>query len=49
MEDCAARGLDVNVWTVNTEKDLLYCRDMGVHAVITNYPAKAVELFGRKE
>ena len=49
MEDCAARGLDVNVWTVNTEKDLLYCLDMGVHAVITNYPAKAVELFGRKE
>ncbi|MBQ8987947.1 MAG: glycerophosphodiester phosphodiesterase, partial [Lachnospiraceae bacterium] len=34
MEDCRKNGLSVNVWTVNTEKDLLACRDYGVDAVI---------------
>ncbi len=48
MEDCAAHGLDVNVWTVDREVDLLYCRKMGVHAVITNYPAKAIALYGKE-
>lgn len=45
MEDCRKNRLDVNVWTVNTENELLTCRDLGVHAVITNYPKKAVELY----
>lgn len=45
MGECRKRGLDVNVWTVNAENELLACRDCGVHAVITNYPKKAAELF----
>lgn len=47
MEDSRKYGLDVNVWTVNTENELLACRDLGVHAVITNYPKKAAELYQR--
>ena len=45
MEDCRKYGLDVNVWTVNSEKDLLACAQYGVSAVITNYPAKAKALY----
>ena len=48
MEDCVAHGIDVNVWTANSKADLLYCRDKGVHAIITNYPAKAIELLGKE-
>lgn len=48
MKECREKGLDVNVWTVNDGKYLQMCQDAGVHAVITNYPKKALELFGRK-
>ncbi|MCR5214965.1 MAG: glycerophosphodiester phosphodiesterase [Eubacterium sp.] len=45
MESCRERKLDVNVWTVNSEKDMIYCRDMGVNAIITNYPEKAKKFY----
>jgi glycerophosphoryl diester phosphodiesterase len=45
MQDCVANGLDVNVWTVNSAEHLMLCRQFGVHAVITNYPKKARELY----
>ncbi len=45
MDDCNMFDIDVNVWTVNSEADLLKCREMGVNAVITNYPKKALELY----
>lgn len=45
MEDCRKYGLDVNVWTVNSTEDLLRCRDLGVNAIITNYPVKARNLY----
>ena len=45
MEDCRKNSLDVNVWTVNSAADLRACRKYGVNAVITNYPAKARELY----
>lgn len=40
MEECRQKGLDVNVWTVNTKEEILLCRKMGVHAIIGNYPDK---------
>ena len=46
MEDCRRYGLDVNVWTVNSTADLMQCREYGVNAVITNYPDKALKLYG---
>lgn len=45
MEDCAMYDIDVNVWTVNSEAAMLRCRDLGVNAVITNYPDKAIALY----
>lgn len=45
MEDCRKNSLDVNVWTVNSREELLACREYGVNAVITNYPAKARALY----
>ncbi|MCR4734801.1 MAG: glycerophosphodiester phosphodiesterase [Treponema sp.] len=48
MEDCHKNGLDVNVWTVNTSEHLMLCKKFGVNAVITNYPAKAKELYEGK-
>ena len=45
MEDSRRCGLDVNVWTVNSDADLILCREYGVNAVITNYPAKAIKLY----
>ncbi len=41
MEECLENGLDVNVWTVDADSYLRICAQMGVHAVITNYPEKA--------
>ena len=46
MEDGRRYGLDVNVWTVNSTADLMQCREYGVNAVITNYPDKALKLYG---
>ncbi len=45
MEDCRESGLEVNVWTVNSDKDLRRCLELGVNAVITNYPLKAKRLY----
>lgn len=45
MEDSRKYGLDVNVWTVNFTEELLQCQKLGVNAVITNYPAKAREIY----
>ena len=33
-----AAGLQVNVWTVNTLKDVQYAVEIGVDGIITNYP-----------
>ena len=44
MEEADREGLAVNVWTVNTKEDILWCAEKGVHAVITNYPAMALEV-----
>ena len=47
MEDCRRLGLLVNVWTVNTTQELMLCQDLGVNAVITNYPEKARILYAK--
>ena len=40
------RGKQVLVWTVNDEDDLKLCQDLGVQAVITDYPARARKILG---
>jgi glycerophosphoryl diester phosphodiesterase len=39
-------GLKVIVWTVNSEKDMLKMAKIGVDGVITDEPARAVEVLG---
>ncbi len=48
MEDAAKYGLEVNVWTVNTEEYVRFCMMKGVHAIITNYPDMAKKVIGNE-
>ena len=38
MQEAAASGLDVNVWTVNEKEHMALACKLGVNAIITNYP-----------
>ena len=38
LEDCRRRNILVHVWTINNEKDMRRCCEMGLDAIITNYP-----------
>ena len=40
------KGKQVIVWTVNDENDLKLCQDLGVQAVITDYPARVRKILG---
>jgi glycerophosphoryl diester phosphodiesterase len=40
------KGKQVIVWTVNNEDDLKLCQDLGVKAVITDYPARVRKILG---
>ncbi len=46
-ERIAATGRDLHVWTVNTDRDLELCLELGVKAVITDRPAYMLEKLGR--
>lgn len=39
------QGLEVWVWTVNEEEDLRRVQTMGVDVVVTDYPARVLELY----
>ena len=43
MDDCRNNGIDVNIWTIDSEEQMLACLEAGVHAIITNYPDKAIK------
>lgn len=38
VEDAKAKGLALNVWTINREKDMKTLAELGVDAIITNKP-----------
>lgn len=44
LADAHARGLRVNVYTVNDPEDLRRLRDLGVDGVFTDYPDRALAL-----
>jgi glycerophosphoryl diester phosphodiesterase len=44
MADAAANHLDVNPWTVNEAEHITLCCQMGVNAIITNYPDRCLEI-----
>ena len=45
VQQAQEKGQKVHVWTVNTEDQMKLCADLGVDAVISNYPNKAREYF----
>ncbi len=45
VEECKQLGLKINTWTVNEEEHLLFAKQFGVDAVITNYPDRARRLY----
>jgi len=38
VEEFKKMGLEINTWTVNDEKAMKYLVEMGVDAIIGNYP-----------
>lgn len=44
METCQEKGIEVNVWTVDQKQDMEKMCNMGVHAIITNYPDVGVDV-----
>lgn len=40
VEQAHKEGLEVNVWTVDTEEDMRYFIDLGVDYITTNYPER---------
>jgi glycerophosphoryl diester phosphodiesterase len=40
VDKAHAEGLEINTWTVNTEKDMRHCVKLGVDSIISNYPDK---------
>lgn len=48
MEQCRKAGIDVNVWTVNTDEEFEICDRWKTDAVITNYPDRARNYFEKR-
>ena len=40
VEQAHTEGLEVNVWTVDTEEDMRYFIDLGVDYITTDYPER---------
>ena len=45
LEGCREYGILVNMWTIDTPEQMRACYEAGIHAIITNYPDKAREVF----
>lgn len=48
VELCHTNLLDINVYTVNEEDDMLYCLKLNVDGIFTNYPDIASKLLNSK-
>lgn len=44
LQECKKNGIEVHVWTINEERELALIAELGVEAVITNYPDRAVRV-----
>lgn len=49
VEQAHKEGLEVNVWTVNTEEDMKYFYDLGVDYVTTDHPDKMIEFLKKQK
>lgn len=43
VSEIKANGIEINTWTVNDEQEVLRLYDLGIDAVITNYPDMVTE------
>ncbi len=43
VEECNKHGIQLNVWTVNTQEEIDYCRLLKINGIITNFPKEARE------
>ncbi len=44
MQEANAKGLDVNAWTINEPEHLTLACQLGLNAIITNYPDRALQI-----
>lgn len=47
LKTAAQRGLNVQLWTINEQPDMRRLLDQGAHALITDYPDRALQALGR--
>lgn len=47
VERVAARGGQINAWTANTDEDIEFCLELGVHYLTTDHPDRALEISAR--
>ena len=47
LKTAAQRGLNVQLWTINEQPDMHRLLDLGAHALITDYPDRALQVLGR--
>ncbi len=45
MDECKRLGIKVHPWTINKKEDMKKAAELGVDAIITNYPDIAVRLY----
>lgn len=48
IEQCRDVDIKLHVWTVNEKRDIQQMLDLGVDAIITNYPDRAYEMIHKK-
>ena len=47
IEECTSHGIEVNIWTANTEEDINHCIAIGAVGIFTNYPKEMREILNR--
>jgi glycerophosphoryl diester phosphodiesterase len=47
LQNAQARGLNVQLWTINEQPAMRRLLDLGAHALITDYPDRALQVLGR--
>jgi glycerophosphoryl diester phosphodiesterase len=47
LKNAQERGLNVQLWTINEQPDMRRLLDLGAHALITDYPNRALQVLGR--
>lgn len=47
VRNAQARGLNVQLWTINEQPAMRRLLQMGVNGLITDYPDRALQLLGR--